>query len=114
MKPRRRAVRSAGHYVYCLLAEKQCGVSLIQVCGERGGRIRLVGRTTASPKHSGQDYETTGLYGIKRKALIKNRSRVGKNPYFHEVSDEEAIDLDNHKDFEYLEYYVKKNLYRAD
>ena len=59
-------------------------------------------------------YETTGLYGIKRKALIKNRSRVGKNPYFYEVSDEEAIDLDNHKDFEYLEYYVKKNLYRAD
>ena len=55
-------------------------------------------------------YETTGLYGIRRKSLIKNKSRVGNKPYFYEVSDEESIDLDNYKDFEYLEYYARKYL----
>ena len=54
--------------------------------------------------------ETTGLYGIKRKALKKYKCRIGKKPFFYEVSDEEAIDLDNQKDFEYFEYYVKKYL----
>ncbi len=57
--------------------------------------------------------ETTGLYGIKKKALEKNKCRIGKKPFFYEVSDEEALDLDNHKDFEYLEYYVKKYLSRS-
>ena len=54
--------------------------------------------------------ETTGLYGIKKKALKKYKCRIGKRPFFYEVSDEEAIDLDNQKDFEYFEYYVKKYL----
>jgi len=58
-------------------------------------------------------FETTGLYGIRKKALIKNKTRIGNKPYFYEVDDEEAIDLDNIKDFEYLEYYVKKNLHSA-
>ncbi len=31
-------------------------------------------------------------------------------PYFFEVSEEETIDLDNYKDFEYLKYYVNKYL----
>ncbi len=53
-------------------------------------------------------YETTGLYGIKRKALLKNKCRIGKKPFFFEVSEEETIDLDNKKDFQYLEYLVKK------
>ena len=52
--------------------------------------------------------ETTALYGIKKNALMKHRCRIGKKPYFFEVSDEEALDLDNEKDFEYLEYYVRK------
>ena len=56
-------------------------------------------------------FETTGLYGIRKKILLSKRSRIGDKPYFYEVSDEEAIDLDNLKDFEYLEYYVKQNLH---
>ena len=59
-------------------------------------------------------FETTGLYGIRRKALIKRKARIGKKPYFYEVDDEEAIDLDNLKDLEYLEYNVKKNLRRTN
>ena len=54
--------------------------------------------------------ETTGLYGIKKEALRKYKCRIGKKPFFFEVSDEESLDLDNYKDFEYLEFYVKKYL----
>ena len=57
-------------------------------------------------------YETTGLYGIRKKSLKKNKCRIGSAPFFYEVEDEEAIDLDNYKDFEYLEYYVRKYLRR--
>ena len=55
-------------------------------------------------------FETTGLYGIRKTSLHKNKCRIGKKPYFYEVSDEEAIDLDSNKDFEYLKYYVRKSL----
>ena len=55
-------------------------------------------------------FETTGLYGIRDKILKKKKARIGNKPYFYEVSDEESIDLDNLKDLEYLEYYVKQNL----
>jgi len=55
-------------------------------------------------------FETTGLYGIRNKILKKKKARIGNKPYFYEVSDEESIDLDNFKDLEYLEYYVKQNL----
>jgi len=55
-------------------------------------------------------FETTGLYGIRKKILLSKKARIGNKPYFYEVSDEEAIDLDNLKDFGYLEYYVKQNL----
>jgi len=51
--------------------------------------------------------ETTGLYGIKRNALLANKSRIGKSPYFFEVTDAEAIDLDNEFDFKLLEFYVQ-------
>ena len=54
--------------------------------------------------------ETTGLYGIKRNSLKNYKCRIGKTPLFYEVEDQEAIDLDNYKDFEYLEYYVRKYL----
>ena len=54
--------------------------------------------------------ETTGLYGIRREALKKYKCRIGKKPFFVEVGDEESLDLDNYKDFEYLEYYVRKNM----
>tara|TARA_B100001123_G_scaffold440727_2_gene580405 strand:- start:1008 stop:1673 length:666 start_codon:yes stop_codon:yes gene_type:complete len=55
-------------------------------------------------------YETSGLYGIRRNTLISNKSRIGNNPLFYEVSDEEAIDLDTERDFQYLEYYIKNFL----
>ena len=55
-------------------------------------------------------FETTGLYGIRKNILSKRKSRIGNKPYFYEVADDEAIDLDNLKDFEYLEYYVKKSV----
>ena len=58
-------------------------------------------------------FETTGLYGIRKKTLLSKKARIGNKPYFYEVSDEEAIDLDNLKDFRYLEYYVKHNLRSA-
>ena len=52
--------------------------------------------------------ETTGLYGIRRNALIKNKCRIGKKPYFFEVSNSESLDLDNYEDFKILKSYVKK------
>ena len=56
--------------------------------------------------------ETTGLYGIRSESLKKRKSRIGNKPYFYQVSEEESLDLDDEKDFEYLEYYVKKYLSR--
>ena len=52
--------------------------------------------------------ETTGLYGIRRNALIKHKCRIGKKPYFFEVSNTESLDLDNYEDFKVLKSYVKK------
>ncbi len=57
--------------------------------------------------------ETTALYGIKKSALKKKKCRIGSRPYFFEVDDEEAIDLDNYKDFKFLEFYVKKYLFSS-
>ena len=50
--------------------------------------------------------ESTGLYGIKKKSLIKNKCRIGKNPFFYEISPFEAIDLDTEEDFEILKKYI--------
>ena len=52
--------------------------------------------------------ETTGLYGIRRNALIKYKCRIGKKPYFFEVSNSESLDLDNYEDFKILKSYAKK------
>ena len=52
--------------------------------------------------------ETTGLYGIKKKALLKEKARIGKKPFFYEVTNDESIDLDTDKDFQLLEYILKK------
>ena len=54
--------------------------------------------------------ETTGLYGIKRSALLKYKCRIGIKPIFFEVSDEESLDIDNSKDLQFLRYHVKNNL----
>tara|TARA_A100001015_G_C15002118_1_gene718956 strand:- start:192 stop:830 length:639 start_codon:yes stop_codon:yes gene_type:complete len=50
--------------------------------------------------------ESTGLYGIKRKALLKKKCRIGDKPYFFEVSNKESLDLDTKQDFKILKYYV--------
>ncbi len=52
--------------------------------------------------------ETTGLYGIKKKALIKKKCRIGYKPIFYHVSASESVDLDTLKDFEHLKKYLKK------
>ena len=52
--------------------------------------------------------ETTGLYGIRRKALIKYKCRIGKKPFFYEVSNSESLDLDNYEDFRFLKSYGQK------
>ena len=53
--------------------------------------------------------ETTGLYGISAQAFKATGARIGANPYFYEVSEAEALDLDTQADLEYLRYYVSKN-----
>ena len=52
--------------------------------------------------------ETTGLYGIQKKALLKYKCRIGKKPFFFEVSDIENLDIDNRHDVEILEYFLNK------
>lgn len=51
--------------------------------------------------------ETTGLYGVTKNSLLKYKSRIGKKPFFYEVSENENIDLDNEKDFNFLEFVLK-------
>lgn len=42
--------------------------------------------------------ETTGLYGIRKDSLVKNRCRIGASPYFYELTGEECLDIDWEKD----------------
>mgnify|MGYP001166669003 CR=1 FL=1 len=51
--------------------------------------------------------ETTALYGITKRSLKKRKCRIGFNPFFYEVTDKECVDLDNKKDFDYLNYITK-------
>ena len=57
--------------------------------------------------------ETTSLYGIKKESLDKYKCRIGKKPYFYEVDDFEAVDLNNKKDFEYFEYLIKNSFSKS-
>lgn len=52
--------------------------------------------------------ETTGLYGIKKNALIKRKCRIGFKPIFYKIPPAESIDLDNKNDFNYLSKFLKK------
>lgn len=52
--------------------------------------------------------ETTGLYGICKSALKKGKCRIGKNPYFYQVSESESLDLDTEEDFNYLKFILNK------
>lgn len=51
--------------------------------------------------------ETTALYGIKKRSLKKRKCRIGFKPFFYETPEKECIDLDNKKDFDYLNYVIK-------
>ncbi len=50
--------------------------------------------------------ETTGLYGIKSKALKKKKCRIGYKPYFYFVEKNESVDLDTVEDFKNLKTYI--------
>ena len=51
--------------------------------------------------------ETTGLYGISKRAYDRFRCRVGATPYFYIIRDrKECIDLDTQEDFKVAEQYV--------
>ena len=52
--------------------------------------------------------ESTGLYGIKKKALTRYKCRIGKKPFFYKVSEKEAADLDTELDFKIIKMYMKK------
>ena len=52
--------------------------------------------------------ETTGLYGITKKSLIKRKCRIGYNPKFYPVSNSESLDLDTEEDFNYLKFILNK------
>ena len=58
--------------------------------------------------------ETTGLYGIRRDAIKKQKCRIGRKPFFFEVSDDESLDIDNSNDIKFLKYHVKNNLRSTD
>ena len=51
--------------------------------------------------------ETTGLYGISKRAYDRYRCRVGATPYFYIIRDrKECIDLDTQEDFDVASQYV--------
>ena len=54
--------------------------------------------------------ETTGLYGIKSKALKLNKCRIGKKPYMYFAKNlNEALDIDNNEDLENFKLLLKKS-----
>jgi len=53
--------------------------------------------------------ETTGLYGISKRAYDRFRCRVGATPYFYIINDRmECIDLDTYDDFEVAQQYANR------
>ena len=51
--------------------------------------------------------ETTGLYGVSKRAYDRFRCRVGATPYFYIINDRmECIDLDTQEDFVIAEQYA--------
>ena len=51
--------------------------------------------------------ETTGLYGISKRAYDRYKCRVGATPYFYIIRDrKECIDLDTLDDFNIAEEYI--------
>lgn len=48
--------------------------------------------------------ESTGLYGITKKSLLKYKCRIGAKPKLFEIDKYEGIDIDTKDDFVYAEY----------
>ncbi len=51
--------------------------------------------------------ETTGLYGIRKNALKKNKARIGHRPFMFEVSRKESLDIDDLEDVKYFKHILK-------
>jgi CMP-N,N'-diacetyllegionaminic acid synthase len=51
---------------------------------------------------------TYGIILCKNAAVIANQNFICKNNHFYEVSDYEAIDIDNNIDFDFAEFLFKK------
>ena len=43
--------------------------------------------------------ETVSLYGIRREAFLKRKSKIGENPFMYNVSQIEALDIDTEFDW---------------
>lgn len=54
--------------------------------------------------------ETTGLYAIRREALVQRRCRIGKHPYLLEVDEYEGLDIDTEFDFQVAELIMQKQM----
>ena len=52
--------------------------------------------------------ETTGLYAIRREALLQEKCRIGRSPYMLFVSEVEAIDIDTEFDFQLAEFLYRE------
>ena len=50
--------------------------------------------------------ETTGLYGIRKKILLKKKCRIGNKPIFFPTPAAESVDLDTLKDFQYMNKFL--------
>ncbi len=70
--------------------------------------------STGTPKYNIQNipnsadledtiFETMGLYIIRKESLLREKSRIGRNPIMFEVSLIESIDIDTYDDFDTAE-----------
>ena len=50
--------------------------------------------------------ESSGIYVFKREVFAKHRRRIGQNPYIHEISIREAVDINTQDDFELAEALI--------
>lgn len=53
--------------------------------------------------------ETTGLYAIRREALLERRCRIGAKPLMLPVDVREAIDIDTEDDWAYAEFVMQRS-----
>jgi CMP-N-acetylneuraminic acid synthetase len=51
--------------------------------------------------------ETSGFYIFSKDLILKYNRRIGYKPYFVEVTDDEAIDIDYEEDFIKAEFYYR-------